>query len=73
MANTVNVIRQKIYMLLFRVSLHLHNTKCGKCLYNVLEDLGIRILISRFFNKQSVKNDYLHPTCAMRASKDFLL
>ena len=58
-------------MLLFRVSLHLHNTKCGKCLYNVLEDLGIRILISRFFNKQSVKNDYLHPTCAMRASKDF--
>lgn len=64
-------LKKKIYILLYNISLLLRDTKAGKLVYDIFEELGIRIIISRFFNKLEVRNNYFHPNKQMEKSRFF--
>lgn len=61
----------KTYIWLYQVSLWLRNTKIGKKIYDLLELLGIRCGISRFFNRLTVQREYKNPTQRMIESQRY--
>ena len=48
------------YMFLFRFSVKMRDSRIGKAIYDFLEFTGIRIIVSRFFNKKTVLKKLLN-------------
>lgn len=60
-------------MFLFRFSVKMRDSRIGKAIYDFLEFTGIRIIVSRFFNKKTVLKNYKKPNMQMAESKKFFL
>lgn len=59
-----------LYLSLFNLSKKMRQSG-GKIIYDILEDAGIRIAVSRFFNRRAVRRDEKHPTERMQNSRIF--
>lgn len=60
-----------LYLSLFNLSKKMRQSGGGKIIYDILEDAGIRIAVSRFFNRRAVRRDEKHPTERMQNSRIF--
>lgn len=60
-----------IYLWLYKRSLGLRRRKAGKTVYDLFEATGIRIIVSRFFNRLTVRKEYNNPTERIKKSREF--
>lgn len=60
-----------IYNFLFNISKKMRRNKLGKIVYDILEDIGIRIVISRIANWSAVHKNEKQPNSQMKNSRNF--
>ena len=60
-----------IYDTLYKMSVKLRSGIVGKKIYDLLEIMGIRIVVSRFFNRRAVKYEEKHINSRIRESREY--